>query len=800
MSSSTWFHKPENALKRSSELIAVGNRNAALEMLHSVFSNRKYKQWQPAYETLMIRYLDLCIELKKHREAKDGLHQYRNMTQLQMPSSLEIIVNHLLKESELRAVKAKAEANAMSTAVEGGVLLVGDLEAESTPEGIMLSTMTDASGRERTDREVVIPWLKFLWEAYRAVLDILKTNSKLENTYHNTCITAFNFCKVYGRTLEFKRLCETLRQHIQSLQKHSQKHGSVPSNRLRCWEGFTNECIELHLQTRFAQLEVAASLELWTEGFRTVEDIYTIMQIGRRVPKARLMASYYEKLTRIFFVSNNHLFHAYAWYKYYTLSREFNKALTADECQTLACCVLLATLSIPEMSSGSSSEQGVEAMLNEDDLTKEKNERMSTLLGFNTDTSRKNLLKELIAKGILNAVHPQLRFLYTKLETNSPLTLVESLKPAFDYIGLPENSATLGIYRPRLEKVIVLSVLKGLSERYSTVSLSNFRKYLSGLEMPYDAIEQTLVRAMKNQELVVRIDHRSRALRFGSAQLDTNGVRGQLTSLARQLARIASITSMAVSPLAHRTGKAKSDADRASLFKVVASRLDRHQEDALKRKDMIEKRKENAERLEQERQRKEANKKAVEERARKEEEVQRLAQEARVREREQKQKLEDDYALEQTKQVLGHYGKKVDNLEQMDRAEREQVIQNVKDEALTEKEKEEKRRRDQARRLDYIVRALRLEEGPILEKKFAQQQNANADEYARCNAEHIVQHRKDWEKDTKDKIAMAAILSHCRVFEGKVLASHKVRERERIVRSTTRSSVHKVYRYINADL
>lgn len=51
------------------------------------------------------------------------------------------------------------------------------------------------------------------------------------------------------------------------------------TNRLRGWEGWTSDGIELHLQTRFAQLEVAAGLELWTEGFRTVEDIYNIMQV-----------------------------------------------------------------------------------------------------------------------------------------------------------------------------------------------------------------------------------------------------------------------------------------------------------------------------------------------------------------------------------------------------------------------------------------------------------------------------------------------------------------------------------------
>ncbi|CAN0514816.1 unnamed protein product, partial [Phaeothamnion confervicola] len=61
------------------------------------------------------------------------------------------------------------------------------------------------------------------------------------------------------------------------------------------------------------------------------------------------MASYYEKLTRIFWVSENHLFHAYAWYKYYSLSREFNKTLTTEERMVQASSVLLATLAIPQV-------------------------------------------------------------------------------------------------------------------------------------------------------------------------------------------------------------------------------------------------------------------------------------------------------------------------------------------------------------------------------------------------------------------------------------------------------------------
>jgi hypothetical protein len=79
------------------------------------------------------------------------------------------------EEDTTAAAKAKADKVALAAAAR-----VSDLDQEESPESIMLSSMTEEGAKDRTNREVVVPWLKFLWDAYRAVLELLHKNAKLE--------------------------------------------------------------------------------------------------------------------------------------------------------------------------------------------------------------------------------------------------------------------------------------------------------------------------------------------------------------------------------------------------------------------------------------------------------------------------------------------------------------------------------------------------------------------------------------------------------------------------------------------
>lgn len=109
------------------------------------------------------------------------------------------MINHLLDLAENRASSiARQKADRVALAAVAAAARVSDLDREESPESIMLSSvMTEDGATERTDRElfvVVVPWLQFLWEIYRAVLDLLLRVPKFDKVYHRTCERAFKFC------------------------------------------------------------------------------------------------------------------------------------------------------------------------------------------------------------------------------------------------------------------------------------------------------------------------------------------------------------------------------------------------------------------------------------------------------------------------------------------------------------------------------------------------------------------------------------------------------------------------------
>ncbi len=76
--------------------------------------------------------------------------------------------------------------------------------------------------------------------------------------------------------------------------------------------------VELQLDTRFTQMQHAADMELWTEAWRTIQDVHDIMASTPRELKPKVRADFYLQLSNIFLQAGSSLFHAHALAKYVT--------------------------------------------------------------------------------------------------------------------------------------------------------------------------------------------------------------------------------------------------------------------------------------------------------------------------------------------------------------------------------------------------------------------------------------------------------------------------------------------------
>lgn len=172
------FSKPETVLKQAEGLISVGQQNAALQSFTEMFSSKRFRSTPIAsLEPIMLRFVELCVDMRRGRTAKEGLMQYKNIAQNLSVTSVETVVKKFLALADAKVQEAQEQAE---KAVN---LEVDDLEASETPEDVLLGAVSGDQSKDRTDRALVTPWLKFSWESYRTALETLKNNARLEVIY-----------------------------------------------------------------------------------------------------------------------------------------------------------------------------------------------------------------------------------------------------------------------------------------------------------------------------------------------------------------------------------------------------------------------------------------------------------------------------------------------------------------------------------------------------------------------------------------------------------------------------------------
>lgn len=801
-------------LQRAQELIAVDQSSAALNILHEhVTSKRSRNSPITSLEPVMLQFVELCVDLKKGKLAKDGLYQYKNVAQNTNVGTIEVcghapdapaflltlfsqlVLKRFIQLAEAKVAEAQEKAEQIQSSIEPGSTgaTVEDLEAIETPESILLSTVSGEQSKDRTDRAIVTPWLKFLWETYRTVLEILKNNARLEIMYQSTALLAFSFCQKFARKTEFRRLCEMLRNHVQNAAKYqSQMHAINLSD---------PDTLQRHLDTRFEQLNVAVELELWQEAFRSVEDIHTLLSLSKRPAKNVMMANYYEKLTRIFLVSENYLFHAAAWSRYYNLQRQAatvmaagqsskkdNPTVTDGEMVRSASFVLLSALSIPVISTSRS--KG--ALVDVDEARKNKNNRLTNLLGMSSAPTRGVLFKDALSKGLLKKVKPEIRDLYQILEVDfHPLSICKKISPILSQIGSDPEMVN---YIAPLQQVILTRLFQQLSQVYESVEL-RYVYQLAQFPEPYQvtaySIEKFIMNGCKKGDLAMRVDHANGVLTFdsdifssakalhpgsmsGSADGDTTSiqrlqrtpaeiVRSQLTRLAKTLY----VTCQYVDP---EYNDARQQAKAAALTRAAAGAEQEHQE-TLARRAIIEKKKELASDALQKKQKEEETRKRIIAQQRQEAEANRLAEEHRERERKRMKDEQDRIRRENNENEIKEILKKGINIGDVDVKELDSNQLRLIKISQLEKEKNDlsKNLRVTGKRIDHLERAFRKEEIKLLPQNYEAQRQRDLAAYEKWQAETLKEAEKRHKEDVVLKHRLGRLLPAYETFHKDLL-------------------------------
>ncbi|XP_006880213.1 PREDICTED: eukaryotic translation initiation factor 3 subunit A [Elephantulus edwardii] len=716
-----YFQRPENALKRANEFLEVGKKQPALDVLYDVMKSKKHRTWQKIHEPIMLKYLELCVDLRKSHLAKEGLYQYKNICQQVNIKSLEDVVRAYLKLAEEKTEAAKEESQQM-------VLDIEDLDNIQTPESVLLSAVSGEDTQDRTDRLLLTPWVKFLWESYRQCLDLLRNNSRVERLYHDIAQQAFKFCLQYTRKAEFRKLCDNLRMHLSQIQRHHNQSTAINLN--------NPESQSMHLETRLVQLDSAISMELWQEAFKAVEDIHGLFSLSKKPPKPQLMANYYNKVSTVFWKSGNALFHASTLHRLYHLSREMRKNLTQEEMQRMSTRVLLATLSIPI----TPERTDIARLLDMDGIIVEKQRRLATLLGLQAPPTRIGLINDMV----LNWVREQ-----------------------------PEKEPELQQYVPQLQNNTILRLLQQVAQIYQSIEFSR----LTSLVPFVDAfqLERAIVDAARHCDLQVRIDHTSRTLSFGSdlnyatredaplgphlQSMPSEQIRNQLTAMSSVLAKALEV----IKP-AHILQE-KAEQHQLAVTAYLKNSRKEHQR-ILARRQTIEERKERLESLNIQREKEELEQREAELQKVRKAEEERLRQEAKEREKErilqeheQIKKKTVRERLEQIKKTeLGAKAFKDIDIEDLEELDPDFIMAKQVEQLEKEKKELQERLKNQEKKIDYFERAKRLEEIPLIKNAYEEQRIKDMDLWEQQEEERITTMQLEREKALEHKNRMSRML------------------------------------------
>ena len=102
------FTKPEAVLKQAEGLVSVGQTHAALQSITEMFTSKRFRSTPlTSLEPIMLRFVELCVSMRKGRTAKEGLMQYKNIAQNTSVGSIEVVIKKFVQLADAKVQEAQ---------------------------------------------------------------------------------------------------------------------------------------------------------------------------------------------------------------------------------------------------------------------------------------------------------------------------------------------------------------------------------------------------------------------------------------------------------------------------------------------------------------------------------------------------------------------------------------------------------------------------------------------------------------------------------------------------------------------
>jgi translation initiation factor 3 subunit A len=496
--------------------------------------------------------------------------------------------------------------------------------------------------------------------------------------------------------------------------------------------------------------------------------------------KPQVVANYFHKLSQIFWVSKNYFFHAYAWNKFYTLSKMYNKVMTEEEGRIHATALLLSGLCIPpEESKGES--------VFEFDMQRERNTRMSSLLSFNpisVTPNRSLFLEEIEGKVEGLQVLPELSDLFMIVEKKfQPTKFCKLMKTKLEIIAA---HPALKQYLEPLSKVALFRYVEQISRVYDCIKLSEFATQCALLNI-VDG-ERYLAEMAKKRLVDLHIDYQRGVLNFKAQELDTAQLHHKLSELGRSLQTVVNLISNNNETASSASGETfvpsarqqQSEELKNQFFLSLPQLLAQERTNIKQRRQLIEDRKEQAELADKLKKQKEdeLRLKLAQEQALKDK---RLAEEAVAMSIiARKEQEEREAVVKQLKAMAPRFlGPNYETSPLYREIEKGGIksVQEFLQKHMAEHEKEQKESLRKLKRMskvqDWMERAKRMKENPLLTEKIARMAEEDRSHYQTQVDTLLKQSREFFERNLEEKKRLLRMTAGVASFEEQISARRK---------------------------